>query len=65
MNLNGGILGVAGLLLVDVDDFTQGGNTRHQALMEQLRTILKVGKWQDIYKSSAEYIGRTITQLEN
>jgi hypothetical protein len=54
MSLNGDKLGVAGLALVDVNDFTQGGNARHRALMEQLRNILKFGKWQEIYKSSAE-----------
>jgi hypothetical protein len=65
MNLNGGKLGMAGLVPVDFDDFTQGGNARRRALMEQLRTILASGKWQDIYKSSAEHIGRNIIQIED
>ena len=56
---------VAGVVLLDVDDFCQGGNARHQELMSQLRTKLKFGKWKDVYMSSAEYIGRTLSQLEN
>ena len=54
---------VAGIVLLDVDDFCQGGNERHQALMADLRTKLKFGKWKDVHGSSAEYIGRTLTQL--
>lgn len=33
--------------------------------MSQLRTRLKFGKWRDVYKNSADYIGRTLSQLEN
>ena len=62
---NGPPLQVAGVVLLDVDDFCQGGNQRHQELMNQLRSKLKFGKWRNVYKSSAEYIGRTLTQLEN
>ena len=62
---NGPELQVAGIVLLDVDDFCQGGGQRHQDLMPQLRTRLKFGKWKNVYKSSAEYIGRTLTQLED
>eukprot|EP00913_Durusdinium_trenchii_P022711 g21330.t1 len=62
---NGPELQVAGIVLLDVDDFCQGGGLRHQELMSQLRTRLKFGKWKNVHKSSAEYIGRTLTQLEN
>lgn len=60
-----GTLGVAGVVLLDVDDFCQGGNQRHEMLMGELRTKLKFGKWRDVYNSSAEYIGRTLKQLES
>ena len=53
----------AGIVLLDVDDFCQGGNARHESLMANLRTKLKFGKWKDVYQGSAEYIGRTLTQL--
>ena len=33
--------------------------------MSQLRTKLKFSKRRDVYKNSAEYIGRTLKQLEN
>ena len=59
-----GELGVAGVVLLDVDDFCQGGNERREELMNQLRAKLKFGKWRDVYKNSAEYIGRTLKQLE-
>ena len=35
--------GCAGLVLLDVDDFLQGGNDRHGQLMEDLRTRFKFG----------------------
>eukprot|EP00435_Cladocopium_sp_Y103_P060316 s936_g22.t1 len=60
-----GTLGVAGVVLLDVDDFCQGGNQRHEMLMNELRTKLKFGKWRDVYNNSAEYIGRTLKQLPN
>ena len=40
----GGKFSVAGVVLLDVDDFCQGGNKRHDELMAQLRTKLKFGK---------------------
>ena len=43
----GQLLGVAGVVLLDVDDFCQGGSGRHQELMGVLRTRLKFGKWKD------------------
>ena len=61
----GGKFSVAGVVLLDVDDFCQGGNKRHDELMAQLRTKLKFGKWRDVYGDSADYIGRTLTQKEN
>ena len=59
----GQVLGVAGVVLLDVDDFCQGGNERHQELMGALRTRLKFGKWKDVYMGSADYIGRTLKQM--
>ena len=56
---------VAGVVLLDVDDFCQGGNERHEQLMSELRTKLKFGKWREVYRGSADYIGRTLHQLEN
>lgn len=56
-------LQVAGVVLLDVDDFCQGGNARRQALMDKLRTKLKFGKWKNVFDGSAEYIGRTLKQL--
>ena len=55
----------AGIVMLDVDDFCQGGNSRHQGFMDKLRAQLKFGKWQDVYQDSAEYIGRTLRQLAN
>ena len=57
--------GCAGLVLLDVDDFVQGGNTRHERLMEDLRKRFRFGKWRSIYKSSGEYLGRTVYQNED
>ena len=54
--------GCAGLVLLDVDDFVQGGNPRHELLMESLRQRFRFGKWRSIYKSSGEYLGRTVYQ---
>ena len=33
--------------------------------MGQLRTRLKFGKWRNVHNDSAEYIGRTLKQLDN
>ena len=60
--------GCSGLVLLDVDDFIQGGGVRHQALMEQLRRLrvrFRFGKWRVVYNGYGEYLGRTIRQLEN
>ena len=57
--------GCAGLVLLDVDDFLQGGNLRHGALMEKLRGKFKFGKWRTVYKGSGEYLGRTVYQLDD
>ena len=57
--------GCAGLVLLDVDDFLQGGNHRHSSLMEKLRGRFKFGKWRSVYKGSGEYLGRTVYQLED
>ena len=62
---DGSKFGVAGVVLLDVDDFCQGGGARHQELMSQLRTKLKFGKWRNVYGESADYIGRTLTQKES
>ena len=61
----GACRGCAGLVLLDVDDFVQGGNERHCALMEQLRTRFRFGKWRSIYEGHGEYLGRTVRQLSN
>ena len=60
-----GNLYAAGVVLLDVDDFCQGGNQRHQDLMAVLRTKLKFGKWRNVYGGTAEYIGRTLRQLQS
>ena len=57
--------GCAGLVLLDVDDFLQGGNPRHRGLMERLRGRFRFGRWRTIYKGSGEYLGRTVYQLDN
>ncbi|CAJ1460698.1 unnamed protein product, partial [Effrenium voratum] len=58
-------LGVAGVVLLDVDDFCQGGNNRHHERVGELRQRLKFGKWKEVYLSSADYIGRTLSQSED
>ena len=50
--------GCAGLVLLDVDDFVQGGNDRRSELMEVLRKQFRFGKWRVTYGSSGEYLGR-------
>ena len=60
---NGPKLQVAGVVLLDVDAFCQGGNERHQKLMTDLRGKLKFCKWRNVYNDTAEYIGRTLRQL--
>ena len=57
--------GCAGVVLLDVDDFVQGGGIRHAELMGQLRERFKFGKWRKIYGGSGEYLGRTVHQLPN
>ena len=54
--------GCAGVVLLDVGDFIQGGRVRHQAKMEELRVRFRFGKWRDLY---GEYLGRTVRQLAN
>ena len=39
-----GNIGFAGLVLLDVDDFAQGGNLRRQSKMQELREKLRVYK---------------------
>ena len=58
-------VGCAGLVLLDVDDFAQGGNQRHESLMEKLKERFRFGKWRIVYKGHAEYLGRTVRQLED
>ena len=58
-------LGVAGVVLLDVDDFCQGGNNRHHERVGELRQRLKFGKWKEVYLSSADYIGRILSQSED
>ena len=61
----GASFGCAGLVLLDVDDFAQGGGARHKQLMLKLKERFRFGKWRVVYKSYAEYLGRTVRQLEN
>ena len=57
--------GCAGVVLLDVDDFLQGGAARHGELMDQLRQRFRFEKWRKIYGGSGEYLGRTVRQLPN
>ena len=57
--------GCAGIVLLDVDDFVQGGGDRHQSLMERLKDRFKFGKWRSIHGGYGEYLGRTVRQLPN
>ena len=64
-NVPAGQRGCAGVVLLDVDDFVQGGCSRHEQKMETLRQTFRFGKWRCIYKSHGEYLGRTVVQHEN
>ena len=55
--------GCAGVVLLDVDDFVQGGNRRHQALMETLKLRFRFGKWRTVFEGYGEYLGRTVHQM--
>ena len=57
-----GPLKLDGVVLLDVDDFLQGGTARHHRCMEELRRELKFGKWK---QHRGEYLGRTVTQMES
>ena len=57
--------GCAGVVLLDVDDFVQRGNARHQEKMQKLREHFRFGKWRDIFQSHGEYLERTVTQAAN
>ena len=57
--------GCAGVVLLDVDDFVQGGNERHRLKMEELRLKFSFGKWRDLYMNFGEYLGRTVKQRQN
>ena len=57
--------GCAGVVLLDVDDFVQGGNGRHQQKMEALRGRFRFGKWRVVFKSFGQYLGRTVYQDED
>ncbi|CAE7350344.1 RE1 [Symbiodinium sp. CCMP2592] len=61
----GAKVGCAGLVLLDVDDFAQGGGPRHESLMLQLKERFRFGKWRIVFKGFAEYLGRTVRQLED
>ena len=54
--------GLAGHVLLDVDDIAESGNELHDSKMKKLREIFKFGTWIDIFKSQGDYCGRTITQ---
>ena len=53
----------AGVVLLDVDDFVQGGNPRHEGLMETLKQRFKFGKWRIVYEGYGEFLGRTVRQM--
>ena len=57
--------GCAGVVLLDVDDFVQGGNRRHQALMETLKLRFRFGKWRTVFEGYGEYLGRTVRQMSD
>ena len=57
--------GCAGIVLLDVDDFLQGGGERRRRLMDELHQRFRFGKWRKLFNSSGEYLGRTLTQLPN
>ncbi len=57
-----GPLKLDGVVLLDVDDFLQGGTARHHRCMEELRMELKFGKWK---QHRGEFLGRTVTQLQS
>ena len=61
-NVSGG-RGCAGIVLLDVEDFLQGGNERHEQLMDRLRQRFKLGKWRKVYCDRGEYLGRTVDQM--
>ncbi|CAE7733243.1 GIP, partial [Symbiodinium necroappetens] len=49
----------------DAHEREQGGNKRHEALMERLRQRFKFGKWREIFGGSGEYLGRTVSQKDD
>ncbi|OLQ05028.1 hypothetical protein AK812_SmicGene11763 [Symbiodinium microadriaticum] len=55
--------GCAGIVLLDVDDFAQGGNARHHQLMQRLRERFKFGKWRCLYNGHGEYLGRNYDKV--
>ena len=57
-----GPLKLDGVVLLDVDDFLQGGTAWHHQCMEELRMELKFGKWK---QHRGEFLGRTVTQLQS
>ncbi|CAE7707824.1 unnamed protein product, partial [Symbiodinium necroappetens] len=58
-------VGCAGVVLLDVDDFAQGGNERHQKLMQQFKERFRFGKGRCLYGGHGEYLGRTVRQRED
>ncbi len=55
-------VGVAGVILTDVDDLLQGGGSRHQQLMGELQSKLRFGKCNT---GGGEYLGRTLRQRDD
>ena len=57
--------GCAGVVSLDVDDFVQGGNPRHEGLTETLRLRFKFGKWHVVFDGYGEYLGRTVRKMRD
>eukprot|EP00435_Cladocopium_sp_Y103_P035426 s3103_g9.t1 len=51
-----------GIIMVATDDLVSGGNARHQALMEQLKSKYKFGKWEF---DTGRFCGKDIQQRKD
>eukprot|EP00435_Cladocopium_sp_Y103_P008670 s753_g2.t1 len=51
-----------GIIMVATDDLVSGGNERHQALMQQLKSRYKFGKWE---YDSGRFCGKDIQQRKD
>ncbi|CAE7348803.1 RE1, partial [Symbiodinium necroappetens] len=60
----GASLGCAGLVLLDVDDFAQGGGARHKQLMLKLKDRFRLGKWGKFAVDWEGAVNKTIAELK-